>query len=612
MGHSERAHLRESDLGITDASQIISMAPRDLQSLMNEVEATGQMEEFLSQAVQNDALIAHLSYWEKWFPETIRKKIDSAVSQKRQSKEHRPEALPLDLDQKFTPEELQILFSNHGAFQLTFGCSKGCKHCGFDAVPIVRDEMDFEAMKKLFDQYGKEIAGAKWMLYYASEPADSPRFSDYYELMRKNGCDHPHFITAESEKEGWSDFIVNKARANVRTSFARQDVAQLNARRKSVKKVMFDHQEIEIGVEIPPIEVHIQRADHHKNLGFSFSPDKGSLPHGIGCIEGALITPRGIYNVAGIPTSEEFPQGQVVVPLEGVSDEPIEVGQHLKQVLGSCIIVKSDMPVPQIPRDKVTTLVHRKNADYVIKTDYEGVIIEVEKLTPERKQFLYPETTNLEELERIYQDIKLEFLGVAEMRADEDAEPYEQQVMTMVKNDPSKVRFTGRSKLWGRMNYCWGGFVKLPGVPGEFEVNLNGIDHGRYKSDSEERLSCNGLISNRALSNPRSREDREERKTKERKEALYLSENIRNIIKRARITSLNRKPFDYERLLEQIAQMDFTQLYFSPWTKTMTGEFPDSLYEGQPEECGRHRTNDRIEISGSENQELFIIIGEQE
>lgn len=245
---------REFDFekGINNVDEILSMNPRTLAAFMNEVEVQGQMEAFLDHAVQNDALVALLSYWEKWFPEPIRKQIDEKVAEHKKSKESRPNALPLDLDKRFTPEELEILFSNKGAFQLTFGCSKGCKHCGFDAVPGVRDEMDFDQMENLIKRYGKQIGESHWMLYYASEPSDSEHYSDYHELMEKYGHYSPEIITAEGRKEGWTDYLVRNTRLNVKMSLPEEGergYGRLNkARSGRHATVIFDGKEIEIPI----------------------------------------------------------------------------------------------------------------------------------------------------------------------------------------------------------------------------------------------------------------------------------------------------------------------------------------------------------------------------
>jgi len=43
-------------------------------------------------------------------------------------------SLPLNLEKIYCQEDLKRIFSNVGAFQLTYGCSHGCPMCGIDAV----------------------------------------------------------------------------------------------------------------------------------------------------------------------------------------------------------------------------------------------------------------------------------------------------------------------------------------------------------------------------------------------------------------------------------------------------------------------------------------------
>lgn len=54
--------------------------------------------------------------------------------------------------------------------------------------------------------------------------------------------------------------------------------------------------------------------------------------------ERSFNNPRGIYNNVQIPVSENYPQGQIVVPLEKISDKPIIKGDSLKTVLRECIV----------------------------------------------------------------------------------------------------------------------------------------------------------------------------------------------------------------------------------------------------------------------------------
>ena len=121
------------------SEEILNKTPKELAEYIQNLEADGILEDFLDQAVKDDQLVAHLSYWEKWFPPSARKIIDNKVKLERQAMMESENILPLDLESRYTAEELEYLFASLEAMQLTFGCSKGCRNCGFDALPKVRD-----------------------------------------------------------------------------------------------------------------------------------------------------------------------------------------------------------------------------------------------------------------------------------------------------------------------------------------------------------------------------------------------------------------------------------------------------------------------------------------
>ena len=46
-----------------------------------------------------------------------------------------------------------------------------------------------------------------------------------------------------------------------------------------------------------------------------------------------------MYGVAQVPVSPEFPQGQVVTPLEGISDAEVKPGEKLKDILKASVVI---------------------------------------------------------------------------------------------------------------------------------------------------------------------------------------------------------------------------------------------------------------------------------
>ena len=80
---------------------------------------------------------------------------------------------------------------------------------------------------------------------------------------------------------------------------------------------------------------------HVKGMGKSFTEqqDVEDIPKaGIACVDGVLLTPRGLFNLFVVPISKEYPQGVIITPLEKITDEPVKPGQKLKEVLRRSII----------------------------------------------------------------------------------------------------------------------------------------------------------------------------------------------------------------------------------------------------------------------------------
>ena len=135
--------------------RILEMSPRELVDYFAQLEERGELQQFLEKAADDDALVAMFSYWEKWLEKDHRKMVDTVVETKKEMYPETSESLPLDLEKKFSPEELELIFSNLGAIQLTFGCSKGCPFCGLDAVPGVRENIPYSRLANLFQRWGR-------------------------------------------------------------------------------------------------------------------------------------------------------------------------------------------------------------------------------------------------------------------------------------------------------------------------------------------------------------------------------------------------------------------------------------------------------------------------
>ncbi len=313
---------REAEVDYSgETAKILGLKPSELAEFIKEIYSQGELEGLLDEVVKDDQLIAQLSYWEKWFPEKIRKKIDERIAIERKDLLSREDCLPLDLESKFTEEELNYIFSHLGAIQPTFGCSKACSFCGFDAVRGVREEIPFAQLKNLFEKYGRQMGVSKFLLYYASEPSDYDRYPELHDLAVKYAYQSPDITTNEGNDE-WVSFL-EKIRSSIRFSLG---VVRKEDAFKDYRTVVIDGEEHDIRVVSSILRG--SEGKHKKGIGVSYESSEKETDNGIGCLHGSiLLTPRGLYRVSQTKISEEYPQGQMVVPLGPLSDIPIKVGR---------------------------------------------------------------------------------------------------------------------------------------------------------------------------------------------------------------------------------------------------------------------------------------------
>lgn len=305
---------------------ILILSPSKTADYLNELENRGELESFLQVALQDDSLLAHLSYWEKWYTPEQQKIIDKIVKQKHEEESANWE-LPLGLEKRFTDEELSIILEQTQAIQPTFGCSKGCKLCGLDAVQGVREKVDYKLLENLYRKFGQTLQKSRPILYYASEPKDYPDYIKAYQLAEQYAGYSPYTTTANFQGKEWQKF--------------------LNSHPKGTRLSLWDKRYPEKIKEV--IKVEQYEGDNYKKepgMGVSrrdlgYKPEEHGAYDGIFRLKaGVLISTRGIYNLAGTMPSDKYPQGIVVVPLETLGDDDVKEGQNLTDVLRNHIIEK--------------------------------------------------------------------------------------------------------------------------------------------------------------------------------------------------------------------------------------------------------------------------------
>lgn len=351
--------------------EVLSMSPKELAGFIGNLQKDGALKDFFEKAVKSDSLLALISYWQKWLTPEQGKLFDKILEERKEHDAESSESLPLNLEKKFTPEELDLIFSHLQAIQLSFGCSGGCPKCALDAVPEVREHIPYDKLENLFKTHGKSLNQSQPILYFASEPENyrdkekNKTYPEVHKLAEEYAGYSPYIASGQIDDKKWLAFLGDK---QARVSVFGQSAREIRKIKRRIGKK-------NVGVKLVG-----EGEEHQKGIGLSYtknSPRDGKK--GIGCQHGVLLTPRGLYNVVQIPISEDYPQGQIVIPLEKFSDEPINREDQLEDILRGCV-VKSESTLSPFGLDKKWPIINiiRQDGSYRIRFDEKGVVERVE------------------------------------------------------------------------------------------------------------------------------------------------------------------------------------------------------------------------------------------
>lgn len=311
--------------------ELLKMNPGELMNYFTALDDNA-IEEELEKFLEKNKNIAFLSYWEKYLSKEKQVLVDKIIL-KKTDVYGKSNELPLGLEKRFSEEEIKKIILKMKAIQLTYGCSKGCVFCGFDAVHGVRDFIPYSQLLNLFKKYGHELGDASPFLYWASEPNDyahklglkDKTYADVDQLAQRYSKYSPH-VTSKDYSIEWLEYLKNKPNNRDRISAYGMSAKNINKIRRTA------------GEDINIVgNDQKQYSDIGKNF-YSLSNDEKEKAlissRGIGCINGFLLTPRGLYNVLNLkgPT-DKFPQGQVVVPFQEFIDIDIKIGDNIENIL---------------------------------------------------------------------------------------------------------------------------------------------------------------------------------------------------------------------------------------------------------------------------------------
>lgn len=329
----EKAMEKEESKDEVLKNLILNLSPKALAERFKQEEAEGNLEPFITFLVNDDALLASVSWWEKWLTNSQVKLFEAAIKDRklRDAEKLKTDIFPLGLEKKFSPEELHAIFSNIGAVQLTYGCSMACKLCGLDALPGVREHIPFPQVKHLLQQFGNIFPkeGINTFFYYASDPWDYKSeddgekrdFKDVYRLAKeftqKSSCIRTRKVT---DVQWFYDLGELKEGENFNAEISTLGLSsgQIYALYGKVDNEKLD----------------VLGSRDRRGIGRDIleSPDSIKGP-GIGCFDGVVLTPRGLYSSVQLCVSEQYPQGMAIVPFERCDIDRVKVGMRIEEAL---------------------------------------------------------------------------------------------------------------------------------------------------------------------------------------------------------------------------------------------------------------------------------------
>jgi|GEM_PF-5547158 len=313
---------------------LAALSPKELADLCDTLEKNKLLESFFRKVAEDAASIAVVSYWEKWLKKGQQDLFENILKEKKQKNTPEKNVLPLGLEKIFSESDLSVIFSNIGAIQLTFGCSGGCPFCGFDSIPGPREHILFPQLEKMFQTFGKNLKNTQPFLYWASEPKDyvwqdkevSKNYFDVHNLAISMARYDPVITSKKTDDPKWLNFLSKQEGRKNRISVFGLEKEKIDALKQKTNVILYG-----------------KNRPHDKGMGVSALKSAPPSYGGIGCFNGVLLTPRGVYNIIQFPHSVKFPQAQIIIPIKTTERRTPAIGDSLKETMRHSIVVYQDL-----------------------------------------------------------------------------------------------------------------------------------------------------------------------------------------------------------------------------------------------------------------------------
>ncbi len=301
----------------------------------------------LTSALEDPHIAAHLAYFQRWLSSTLAKQVDQHFLNK--AKQHDETWLPLD---QYAEEQQHQILDNLHAVQLSYGCSGACSFCGFDAVPKPRQHLPFPAIRRLVDMLAEKFdeesisEHQKIFYYWASDPFDyrsmeneiDKHYGDVHKLVQERLGYSPFVSTIAPRR---SDAILHEF-LKQGGEIGRLSVTSDDHRSSLSRRGILDKNGIEMVIDINPKPIGKFDQDKWKE-----NVRRSTESTTIGCFNGCLVTPRGVYSILLLPRGTSYidtPQYLHAVSFIGDNQKCPEVGESILDVLSQHIPLKDVSP----------------------------------------------------------------------------------------------------------------------------------------------------------------------------------------------------------------------------------------------------------------------------